>query len=309
MFVQLPGFQTPYLSAGCFRQRTFRNQNDTLWLELEQLDDALPDPGNDVGQIVAFVMVVVGVVGGVAGGGTAIDACPFGGSRIFGVRFLDDPDDLGQPDPLFVDGIGSDTTTLKIDGNQFLGIDLNAAAGRHLDVTLSSTPEGLNVAVTPSLEVAVALGFHFLADQITDLPTWAMDDTLTIARCEPQKLSVVDELRSFLGYDIRVMVATEADILKGLDRYYAAGGESVEDLIAGMEDNKELAEAAATFAEILEKDPPTELAVEAAMVRGRALERLDRMDPALAMYDLVVDKYPDAKQHPDALLAAAKLMV
>ena len=68
-----------------------------------------------------------------------------------------------------------------------------------------------------------------------------------------------------------------------------------------------MAEAAATFAELLEKDPPVELAVEAAMVRGRALEQLGRTDPALAMYDLVVDKYPAAKQHPEALLAAARL--
>ena len=47
-----------------------------------------------------------------AGGGTAIDACPFGGSRIFGAHFLDDPNDSGQPDPLFVDTIGNDTTNL-----------------------------------------------------------------------------------------------------------------------------------------------------------------------------------------------------
>ncbi len=53
--------------------------------------------------------------------------------------------------------------------------------------------------------------------------------------CDPQKLSIIDELRSFLGYDIRAVVATEKDVLQALDRYYAAGGESVETLIADME--------------------------------------------------------------------------
>ncbi len=80
------------------------------------------------------------------------------------------------------------------------------------------------------------------------IPVDFEDDTLTIAMCEPQKLSVVDELRSFLGYDIRVMVATEQDIIKGLDRYYAVGSESVETLIADMEDNEDLAKAAAKLA-------------------------------------------------------------
>ena len=47
------------------------------------------------------------------------------------------------------------------------------------------------------------------------------DNTLTIAMCDPQKLSILDELRSFLGYDIRAVVATEKDVLKALERYYA----------------------------------------------------------------------------------------
>ena len=67
------------------------------------------------------------------------------------------------------------------------------------------------------------------------VPISFKDDTLTIAMCDPQKLSILDELRSFLGYDIRAVVATEKDVLRALDRYYAAGGESVETLIADME--------------------------------------------------------------------------
>ena len=35
------------------------------------------------------------------------------------------------------------------------------------------------------------------------IPVSFKDDTLTIAMCDPQKLSIVDELRTFLGYDVR----------------------------------------------------------------------------------------------------------
>jgi len=77
------------------------------------------------------------------------------------------------------------------------------------------------------------------------IPVSFKDNTLTVAMCEPQKLATIDELRSFLGYDIRAVVASEGDITAALDRYYAGGGESVEALIADMESDEELAAAAA----------------------------------------------------------------
>ena len=36
--------------------------------------------------------------------------------------------------------------------------------------------------------------------------------TLTVATCDPQNLAIQDELRTFLGYDIkRVVIATERE--------------------------------------------------------------------------------------------------
>ena len=75
------------------------------------------------------------------------------------------------------------------------------------------------------------------------VPVSFKDDVLTIAMCDPQKLSILDELRSFLGYDIRPAVATEKEVLRALERYYAVGGESVETLIADMEQDTALAAA------------------------------------------------------------------
>ncbi len=75
------------------------------------------------------------------------------------------------------------------------------------------------------------------------IPVSFEDGTLAVAMCDPQKLSTIDELRSFLGLNIRPVVATEREIIKALDRYYAVGGESVETLIAGMEQDEELLQA------------------------------------------------------------------
>jgi type IV pilus assembly protein PilB len=83
-----------------------------------------------------------------------------------------------------------------------------------------------------------------MAQMYRIIPINFQDNTLTIAMCDPQKLSIIDELRTFLGYDIRAAVATEREIRKALERYYAVGGESVESLIAGMEQDAELMAAA-----------------------------------------------------------------
>ena len=70
-------------------------------------------------------------------------------------------------------------------------------------------------------------------------------DTLTVAMCDPQNLSVQDELRTFLGYNIRVVVATEPAMTSQLERYYGESTESVESIVTSLEDDAELAAAAA----------------------------------------------------------------
>jgi type IV pilus assembly protein PilB len=87
--------------------------------------------------------------------------------------------------------------------------------------------------------------------QVTDVmahmyrivPISFRDDALTVATSEPQKLQVLDEMRTFLGYDVRAVVATETDIAKALDRYYSST-ESVEQLIDSMNEDEELAKQA-----------------------------------------------------------------
>ena len=55
------------------------------------------------------------------------------------------------------------------------------------------------------------------------VPISLENNVLTIATCDPQKLSVEDELRTFLGFEVRSAVATERDIQKALDKFYSGG--------------------------------------------------------------------------------------
>jgi type IV pilus assembly protein PilB len=82
-----------------------------------------------------------------------------------------------------------------------------------------------------------------MAQMYKIVPISFRDDILTVAMCEPQKFQILDELRTFLGYDVRAVVATEVDINKALDRYYSSA-ESVEQLIDSMNEDQELAKAA-----------------------------------------------------------------
>ncbi len=63
---------------------------------------------------------------------------------------------------------------------------------------------------------------------------------LTVATCDPQNLSVQDELRTFLGVDIRVLVSTEREITRGLEKFYNVGGESVEKIVEQLENDADL---------------------------------------------------------------------
>ncbi len=69
----------------------------------------------------------------------------------------------------------------------------------------------------------------------------------------------------------------------------------------------QLEAAAATFGHLLREYPEPEIAAEAAQTRGHLFEKIDRPDAALAMYDMVINRYPNCREFPKALLAAARL--
>jgi type IV pilus assembly protein PilB len=117
------------------------------------------------------------------------------------------------------------------------------------------------------------------------IPIHFRDNLLTVAMCDPQKLSVLDELRTFLGFEIRTVVASEKDVLKALDRYYSGGGESVETLIADMEHDSNLAAAV----KALEKDGAVDLASVEAMADSAPVRKLLNMVLLMGIKDRASD--------------------
>jgi len=116
------------------------------------------------------------------------------------------------------------------------------------------------------------------------VPLSFRDGTLTIAMCDPQKISIMDELRSFSGYDIRAVVATERDVMAALDRYYAAG-ESIEGVLADIENDKALMAAASS----LGREGPVDLTSVEALADSAPVRKLLNMVLLLAIKDKASD--------------------
>ncbi len=154
---------------------------------------------------------------------------------------------------------------------QALGEQMNMRVVSLADMNIP--PEVLKMITPPMAQLYRVIPIHF------------EEDTLTIAMCDPQKLSIIDELRTFLGYNIRAVVATERDILKALDKYYAVGGESVESILSEIESDPELLQAAAQ----LEKEGPLDLTSVEALADSAPVRKLLNMVLLLAIRDRASD--------------------
>ncbi|XZE21619.1 GspE/PulE family protein [Pirellulaceae bacterium SH449] len=64
--------------------------------------------------------------------------------------------------------------------------------------------------------------------------------TLTVATCDPQNLTIQDELRTFLGYNIEMVIAPEREIKASLEKYYSSDSLSVEKIVAELAADEEL---------------------------------------------------------------------
>ncbi len=137
---------------------------------------------------------------------------------------------------------------------------------------LTITPETLSKVTEP------------MAQMYRIVPIEFDGDTLTIAMCDPQNLSVQDELRTFLGFTIRVVVATEPAVLAALDRYYGENTESVESIVADLETDKALAAAVAAA-----EGNSVDLASVEAMADSAPVRKLLNMVLLLAIKDHASD--------------------
>ena len=133
-------------------------------------------------------------------------------------------------------GLVSDDELIQALGEQF---GLN-----HVDIEGVVPPDAARESVSDAM-----------AQLYRVIPLQLNENVLTLATCDPQNLSMQDELRRFLGYDIRLLVATESQILKSIDKFFNEESESIEKIISDLENDDDLKRAT----EALSADGPINL--------------------------------------------------
>jgi type IV pilus assembly protein PilB len=114
------------------------------------------------------------------------------------------------------------------------------------------------------------------------VPLELSGNRLTVASADPQKIQIADELRTLLGHDIHVCVATEPEIQKAIEKLYASDSESVESLVEDLEADDELAAQAAAAAG---REGPTDLTSVEALAESAPVRKLLNMVLLLAIRD------------------------
>ena len=109
-----------------------------------------------------------------------------------------------------------------------------------------------------------------MAEMYRVVPLELNDNQLTIATADPQKIQIADELRVFLGYEIHVVVATDAEIDKAIEQFYSGEVDTVESIVEEMEDDKDLEEASKS----LLQDGPIDLTSAEAMADSAPVRKL-----------------------------------
>ena len=65
------------------------------------------------------------------------------------------------------------------------------------------------------------------------MPIKLEENVLTVAVTNPDDLRLQDDLRQYLGYDLRTVLADENDIEESIKQYYGVGAETVDEILAG----------------------------------------------------------------------------
>ncbi|MGI9497478.1 MAG: GspE/PulE family protein [Mariniblastus sp.] len=163
-------------------------------------------------------------------------------------------------------GLVSDDELIQALGEQF---GLN-----HVDIEGVVPPDAARESVSDAM-----------AQLYRVIPLQLNENVLTLATCDPQNLSMQDELRRFLGYDIRLLVATESQILKSIDKFFNEESESIEKIISDLENDDDLKRAT----EALSADGPINLSDVNELVESAPVRKLLNMVLLLAIKDHASD--------------------
>jgi type IV pilus assembly protein PilB len=117
------------------------------------------------------------------------------------------------------------------------------------------------------------------------IPIHFEGNRLTVATCDPQNITIQDELRSLLGHEIKVVIAGETDVKKTLEKYYDAEKETVDRIIDEIEDDPDLKKKM----EAADSGKPLELADVEALADSAPVRKLLNMVLLLAIKDHASD--------------------
>lgn len=108
-------------------------------------------------------------------------------------------------------GIGDGPATFSVDGQQVAALNLNADAGRKVDLKLTSADQGPILEVSPQLDLALILSFAnaMQAVETLNVPQWAMDEVLRlkIDGANPAKLKLGEQLKMLAG---RMIISSQS---------------------------------------------------------------------------------------------------
>ena len=99
----------------------------------------------------------------------------------------------------------------------------------------------INLAETNIPPQVLELVPQTMAEIYKIMPVSLRNDVLTVAMADPQNVAALDDLRNFLGHEIRGAVSTLVEVEEAIARYYADREESIEDVIEelGTDDDGE----------------------------------------------------------------------
>jgi type IV pilus assembly protein PilB len=79
-----------------------------------------------------------------------------------------------------------------------------------------------------------------MADIYKIMPISLKDNVLTVAMADPQNVGALDDLRNFLGHEVRGAVSSQADVEEAISRYYSDREETIEDVISDLTTDEDL---------------------------------------------------------------------
>ncbi|MAT15702.1 MAG: pilus assembly protein PilB [Planctomyces sp.] len=75
---------------------------------------------------------------------------------------------------------------------------------------------------------------HTMAELYNIVPISLRDNVLTVAMADPKNVAALDDIRNFLGYEVRGAISSPVEIEEAITRLYADKEESIEDVIGAF---------------------------------------------------------------------------